>query len=52
MEHMDLEEKSVSVTFKITPTMKKKLDALMKEKKWKFSAFLRVAIEQELAKFK
>ncbi len=52
MEHLSLEEKSVSVTFKITPTMKKEIDSLMKKKKWKFSAFLRVAIEQELSKFK
>ncbi len=49
METLSTEEKSVSITFKVTPTMKKAIDDLMKRKKWKFSAFLRVAISKELA---
>ena len=48
MEHLETEEKSVSITFKVTPTMKSEIEKLMKIKKWKLSAFIRVAIAKEL----
>ena len=44
----DLEEKNVSVTFKMTKSMKKEVDALMKRNGWNHSAFIRVAIKESL----
>ena len=43
-----MEVKDVSITFLITPTMDKEIKKLMKKKKWKKSAFMRVAIQKEL----
>ena len=48
METLDAEVKSVIVTIKITPSMKREVDRLMEDKDWKFSAFVRVAIQREL----
>lgn len=48
MEQLDIEEKKVSITFKITPSMNKAINKLMRKKKWRKSAFIRVAIEKEL----
>ncbi len=44
----ELEEITESVTFRVTPTMKKQMNKLMKKNKWKLSAFIRVAIKREL----
>ena len=52
IEQLDIEEKTVSVTFLLTESMNKKVNALMKKKKWKRSAFIRVAIQKELDNIK
>ncbi len=44
----ELEEITESITFRVTPTMKKQIDKLMENKRWKLSAFIRVAIKREL----
>ena len=48
MEVLDREDKTVSVTFLITPTLNKRINKLMKKRNWQKSAFIRVAIEQAL----
>ena len=48
----DLEEKTVSITFKVTPSMEKEIMNLMKKNRWKKSAFIRVAIQKELDRLK
>lgn len=48
METLEIEEKSISITFLVTPTMDKEIMRLLKKKKWKKSAFIRVAIQKEL----
>lgn len=52
MEALDAEIKSVIVTIKITPSMKREVDRLMEDKEWRFSAFMRVAIQRELDRVK
>lgn len=52
MEQLEIEEKSVSVTFLITPTMDEALAKLIKKNKWKKSAFIRVCIQKELDRLK
>ena len=47
-ELLNAEEKSVSITIKITPTMNKEIKKLMKKKKWRLSAFVRVAIQESM----
>ena len=48
MEDMDIEFKDTNICFKVTKTMNKKIDILMKKKNWRKSAFIRVAIQREL----
>jgi len=48
MEQLIKEDKSVSITFKVTPTMKEEMDKLVAEKGWKFSAFVRVAVQESM----
>ncbi len=48
VEQLDVEEKVISVTFLVTPTMDKEVKKLMTKKRWKRSAFIRVAIQKEL----
>jgi metal-responsive CopG/Arc/MetJ family transcriptional regulator len=48
MEQLDVEFKSTNICFKVTKTLNDEIDKLMKKKKWKKSAFIRVAIQKEL----
>ena len=52
MQLEDLEEKTVSITFVVTPSMDKEIMKLMKKNRWKKSAFIRVAIQKELDRLK
>lgn len=48
MEQLDRKDKNISVTFLVDEDMDKEVNELMKEKNWKRSAFIRVAIQKEL----
>jgi hypothetical protein len=48
----NLEEKTVSITFKVTQSMDKEIMSLMKKNRWKKSAFIRVSIQKELDRLK
>ena len=48
MEMEEIEFKDTNICFKVTKRMNKALDDLMKKKRWRKSAFLRVAIQREL----
>ena len=52
MEQLETEDKTESITFMVTPTMRKELDKLMKKKKWKMAAFIRVAVRQSMDNLK
>ena len=52
MNELDAELKDVLVAIKITPTMEKEIDKVLKDKKWRKSAFIRVAIQKELDRLK
>ena len=52
MEQLSAEEKTVSVTFLITPSMEKEIAELLKKNKWKKSAFIRVAIQESMNRLK
>jgi len=51
-EHLNTEDKTESITFKVTPTMKKEIEDLMEKKRWRMSAFIRVAIRESLKRIK
>ncbi len=48
METLETEDKTESITFMVTPSMRKQLDKLMKKKRWRMAAFIRVALAKEL----
>lgn len=52
MEQLERNEKIVKVTFLIDEKMSKDIEALMKDKNWKRSAFIRFAIQKELDELK
>ena len=48
MEHLETEDKTESITIMVTPSMRKQINKLMKKKRWRMAAFIRVAIAKEL----
>ena len=48
MKQLELEEKTESITIKVSHTMKKDIERLLQRKKWKMSAFIRVAIQESI----
>ncbi len=50
MEKLEREDKTTSVTFKVTPKMKREIEDFCKERNWKLSAFIRVAIVESMEK--
>ena len=52
MNELDLENKDVSITFLTTRKMDKEMKEMLKKKKWRKSAFIRVCIQKELDRIK
>jgi len=52
MEQLDLKEKNINICFKVDEKLDKEIKDMIKQKKWKKSAFIRVAIQKELNRLK
>ena len=48
MSSFELEEKTESITIKVSYNMKKEIERLLDRKKWKLSPFIRVAIQESM----